>query len=216
MNSIVYNFVNGIRTFPGDSDNWNGKAVTATLTRGPACAKAEKVEYYTLAVTRGMLQKHRAEKLNKVLNRYLFHWGSLAGNRIHLVAHSNGADVVLDALKAEQAIYRSIEHPFKVDLISPAVSSDCNKNGITDLMKTGVIGDLRIWIAGKDRALRLGGSAIGRLFGYGTLGLDGPKPGTLQGAPAGVRTIHEMSFGHSDWFTDDQFDKTMDRIWTFS
>lgn len=208
----VYIFVNGIRTFPGSSKNWNGRAVTATHNKFADrldTVVAEKVEYFTPALTRGFLQKHRARKLIKVLNYY-------DGWRTVVVAHSNGADVVLDAL-------RMGEHRLqRLHLISPAVTWDCKKNGLGALYKdTGTIldtfptdGRLReppcLWIAGKDKALKFGGSFLGRMLGYGALGLKGPKPGTLPHRSGYV----EPNFGHSEWFDQTNFDKTMNRIWT--
>ena len=197
----VYIFVNGIKTFPGQSKNWNGRAVTATHARfgGKSCVVAEKVEYYTTALTRSLLQKHRAEKLVKVCSFYR-DW-----NRV-LVGHSNGADVILDALHMDHTIRVSRLH-----LISPAVDWDCHKNGLNGFYRDGQITyPPSIWVAGKDKALRLGGSFFGKLLGYGALGLKGPKPGTLL-AQAGYC---EPNFGHSDWFNDENFNKTMERIWT--
>lgn len=199
----VFIFVNGIRTFPGDSDNWNGKAVTATLSRGPDCVAAEKVEYYTLAITRGMLQAHRAAKLRKVLSRY----PDDSFCRV-LVGHSNGCDVIVDALNASMRA----EPVDELLLISPAIGWDCEKTGLSALLRAGIIRNpLHLWIGGKDRALRLGGSFLGGLFGYGALGLRGPKPGSLSPESAIIRT--EPEFGHSTWFEDAHIDDTFDRIW---
>ena len=53
-------YVNGILTFPGSSNNWNGRAVTWThLNRD---ARAEKVEYFCGPIDRAFGQKERAQK----------------------------------------------------------------------------------------------------------------------------------------------------------
>ena len=53
----VYIFVNGIRTRPGASENWTGRAVTWSHTHSDVFA--EKIEYFTLAITRPFGQKKR-------------------------------------------------------------------------------------------------------------------------------------------------------------
>lgn len=204
MKKTVYLFVNGIKTRPGASKNWTGRAVTATheqFQADPWAPAAEKVEYHTLAITRAMYQKHRARKLIKVLDHYdPFHW-----HRV-IVAHSNGADVALDALR--MAPQHRIQ---RIHLISPAVTWDCDKNGLGSFLRTGQLSQPpALWIAGKDKALRFGGSWVGRMLGYGALGLKGPKPGTLP-----CRSGYcEPNFGHSEWFDDKNFENTMHRIWT--
>jgi hypothetical protein len=199
--SKVFLFVNGIRTFPGSSKNWNGRAVTATHNRFcETTERAEKVEYFTLAVSRPFGQGYRADKLLKVARYYSQpgrNWDKV------IVAHSNGADVVLDAMR---------KSPFKVEamhIISGAVDRNCKKNGLAELCASGRIGHLYVWVAKKDSVLGLGGSLFGRLFGYGDLGLNGPV-----NLPRNTYTLIEQAdFGHSDWFTSQNFIKTLEIVW---
>ncbi len=197
----VYYFVNGILNIPGASKNWTGKAVTGLNRRfSEQPTKTEKVEYYTGPITRMFWNKARAERLLKV-NRFGYsvdgHWERV------VVGHSNGADVILDAMRLR---------PFKIKtllLISPAVPSDCSEdgNGLNTLLKQGWIENFQLWIGKKDLPLRLGKTGIGRMLGYGALGLDGPR--NLDVQPAGRV---EPEFGHSTWFDDANIEDTLDRF----
>lgn len=193
----AYYFVNGILTLPGQSKNWTGKAVTGVHTRlRDTTIKAEKIEYYTGPISRMFWNKARANRLLKV-NRYYDSFEKI------VVAHSNGADVVLDALRLA---------PFKIHtllLISPAVTSDCGDTGnrLNTLLKEGVVERFHLWIGKKDVPLRMAKLGIGRLLGYGALGLIGPK--NLQDPPLGRI---EPEFGHSTWFDKDHLEDTLDRI----
>src|SRR5262245_26588298 len=87
---IIY--VCGILTWPGKHRNWTGRAVTHTMTCQPY--KAEKVEYFVGALSRPIGESYRARKLISTLRQY-------EGWEIHLVAHSNGCDVVVDTLRLD-------------------------------------------------------------------------------------------------------------------
>lgn len=196
---VVYYFINGINTFPGLSKNWNGKAVTGIHKRlANTTAKAEKIEYFTMPFSRVLANNYRAEKLLKVNE----HYGEF---RKIVVAHSNGADVILDALRLS---------PFKIDrliLISAAVTDDCGPDGnrINILMDNGLINILEVWIGKKDIPLRLGKTGIGRLFGYGSLGLDGPDNFEFKKSPRYIERVKE-DYGHSTWFDDENIEGNMD------
>lgn len=201
----VYLYVNGIRTRPGDSKNWNGRATTFTQVNTQHAA--EKIEYYTPALLRPFNQRRRARKLIKVVSYY----GEF--DKV-LVAHSNGADVVLDALRMQPFV---VEH---LHLISPAVSSDCEKNGLNRLLRTGLVKRVTLWMAGQDRALKWASlSAARHLLGYGALGLKGPKNlAPLEGGRMVIKG--EPNFGHSEWFAQEggensNFYKTMREVLLF-
>lgn len=205
MKRRVYIYVNGILTFPGQADNWNRRAVTWThLHTGHV---AESLEYLAGPVSRIFGQSERAEKLIRKIEFY-----DRAGFEVHLVGHSNGADVIRDALSLMPAIRA------RVVLISAAIPADMRRNGLEELLVFGVIDHLTLLVAGNDWALRLGGLLTGRALGYGRLGLDGPQwpeqnPGVISDQ---CRVIQEPDFGHGSWFCEDQFDRTMRRIHSFS
>ena len=185
-------FINGILTRPGSSLNWTARAVTWVNTLTPH--KAEKIEYFTSVLMRPLNNRQRAEKLAATLDHYL-----KAGYEVTIAAHSNGCDVALDALKS-----RAWPKIKALHLISAANSGDFNKNGLNASLDR--IADLHVWIAEKDWALALAGTLPGKLLGYGTLGRTGPINAKR---PVHVR---RASFGHGDWFADDQLDHTLRHI----
>lgn len=191
MNSTnqVFLFVNGILTRPGVAENWTARAVTWTHIHTPH--KAEKIEYFTSVLARPLNNRHRAEKLATALDYYL-----RAGFEITIAAHSNGADVALDALKS-----RAWPRIKALHLISPANEADFDRNGLNASLDR--IAELSVWIAETDWALRLAGTLPGRLLGYGTLGRRGPVNARR---PVQVR---RAGFGHSAWFAPDQLDLTL-------
>ena len=193
LGKTVYIYVCGIMTFPGESGNWTGKAVTWTQTRPEL--PAEKIEYFSPGLfSRSIGQEARAEKLVKTLNEYLSR-----GRRIILVAHSNGCDVALDAL--QQMGWPRIE---ALHLISGACEADFDQNGLNLALALERIGRVVVYVAKRDIALYLAASPLGRCFGYGDLGRTGP---VNQDFP--VETVVEPEFGHSDWFHGDHFEVTM-------
>lgn len=186
---IIRLYVPGILTLPGESDNWCGRGVTWTHLHTPD--RAEKVEYFSGIFTRTLLQSARAAKLALTLSYYI------GGDfEIYLSAHSNGCDVILDALRLLK--WPRIKH---VHLISAACSANCDKNGINEAGSS--IANLTVWIGEKDWALNLAGTRTGWLLGFGNLGLTGPKNATRP-----INVIREP-VGHSDWFTSARFDHTM-------
>lgn len=195
----VFIYIPGILTFPG-SGNWVGKAVTWTMVNQPeegGCQHfAEKVEYLAGPISRAFSNGKRAKKLVRTLSFYdPKEW------RIVLAAHSNGCDVVLDALK--MADWPPIA---EIHLISGACEASFQKNGLNDADNVGAIW---VYVAGKDFPLRLAGGFLARkLLGYGTLGAKGP----LHVARTNVNVVTRHTFGHGDWFTDANLDDTMCRI----
>lgn len=182
-------FVNGILNFPGHAENWNGRAVTWTHQHSDH--RAEKFEYLVGPVDRALGQKHRAEKLAALLRGY-----GEKGFDIVLVGHSNGCDVICDALQKSPCKAMSHMH-----LLSAACDADFGSNGLN-----AVTCPITVWRATQDRALKLAGNPFGRLLGYGTLGLDGPKNNTRH-----VEVI-DKPFGHSGWFAGQELDRTLERI----
>lgn len=194
MNRVLL-YVNGIMTFPGDSRNWNGRAVTWTHTHSEA--RAEKVEYFAGPVDRVFGQTARAEKLHRTLSFY-------RGWSISLVGHSNGADVIVDCLR-QWNDWPSIE---AVHLVCGATEADFNKNGLNRLLYSGRVGQACVYVADQDKALALAHTLPGRMLGYGTLGLHGAV-NVSDSVKGRVTETHWPEWGHSDCWADSVFDKTM-------
>lgn len=196
----IYLFVPGINTFPGLSKNWNGKAATHFICYNQYFA--EKVEYFVTALTRPIGQNYRAGKLVATLQRYIE-----AGWEIVLCGHSNGSDVILDAL-------RSLDWPRieELHLISPACEADFDKNGLNVALRANRIGLVKVFIAGRDLPLRLAGTKFGRALGFGTLGSNAGAEAVDPTIAGKVQTVREPGFGHSTWFRKENFTATMNKV----
>jgi len=188
----IFIYVNGILTRPGSADNWNGKAVTWTHLH--TSHRAEKIEYYVGPISRVLGQKKRSAKLAKTLRFYdRDDW------RIVLVGHSNGGNVICNALK--ESTRSVLDRIDAIHLIAPASEADFDKNGLNF-----VGAPVRVYIGTRDSALKIS-SSFGRLLGYGSLGKDGPQNVRLDD----VRVTFE-DFGHGDWFADQNLDDTFKQI----
>jgi predicted alpha/beta hydrolase family esterase len=189
----IFIFVNGILTWPGNSRNWTGRAVTHYLSK--KSLKAERVEYFAGVVGKRFWQRRRAKKLAKKISFYTDRNGK--PHHIHLVGHSNGCDVIIDALRIIKNEWGSRPNIATIHFISSAAESDFNKNGLNSYEK---IDKVFIWIAGKDTAMRYAGTYLGKLLSYGTMGRDGAT--NLVKGLINVSTITEPDFGHGSWFNE--------------
>lgn len=179
--------VNGILTFPGDARNWAGRATTWMLSRGIA---AQEFPHFVGPLGRTLRQADLASKLAKRVHHF-----AVAGFEVSFIAHSNGANVVLGALKL-------LGYPRigKLELLSPACPADCDDSCINKVNAESIT----VHVGGKDWALMLAGLPTGKWLGFGTLGRDGP-----QDANVPIVTRRVDAYGHSDWFTDEHFEETM-------
>lgn len=191
----IYIYVTGIMTFPGASNNWVGRAVTFTHLNSEA--RAEKIEYLSFpALSRLLGQKNRMKKLARTLTFYQ-DWD------IHLVGHSNGCAVILDALR-----YLNWPRIESIHFFSPACKANCRKNGIRDHQYSQTLKRFIVFLGGRDIPVRIAGSYIGELFGYGTMGTKGPI-----GFDPSLTEVRKMSeWGHSEWWEDTNFPWTMQQV----
>lgn len=187
MTKKVCIYVNGIMTMPGDAKNWNRRAVTHTHLH--TNARAESLEYLVGPLSRVLGQKKRANKLLKKIRWY-------SGWEIVLVGHSNGADVICDALR--QINDSGVK---EVHLFAPACEADFQKNGLNE----AGLEKVRVYIGEKDKALKWASLKPARWLGYGTLGKTGP---INVREDLDVKTI-TRNFSHSEWWEKDEFNATM-------
>ena len=189
---IVYIWVNGILTFPGNSNNWNGKAATWINIHTPH--KSEKIEYFVGPISRAFGQKKRSEKLSRTMSFYK-DWDIVLGG------HSNGCDVILDSLNATKPTNIKSLH-----FIAAACEADFERNGLNSLN----IKDIHVYIGGKDCALNIAASWVGHILGYGILGKIGP-----QNAKIPIDVILKSDYDHTDWFSVENFEYTMEMMTGF-
>lgn len=189
-------FINGILAAPGDSEGWTDRAVTWSHLHTPF--RAEKLEYFTGALTRRLFQQGRAEKFARMLERY-----AAAGFTFSLVGHSNGCDLILRIARI-LAGSRTIRH---VHLVAAACEANFSAmGGLNDLLLDGAVGRVQAYCSRADRALafaRVTSALLGPFgLGYGSLGLVGPLD-VRDDVRERVSVIDRPGYGHSTWFADE-------------
>lgn len=192
-------YIPGIDTWPGCSKNWSGRAVTYTHCNSEY--KAEKVEYFCGPIGRAFGQKGRAAKLYKTLSFYYRY-------RVRvLVGHSNGTDVILTMMRDFPAFPRVDA----LHLVCGATDADFVTNGLNRLLANNRVGQVFVYVAGQDMALRVAHTWLGKVLGYGVLGLHGPLNigAGLESRVATINTSPWDSYGHSGCWGDSQFRNTM-------
>jgi len=194
-------FINGILTMPGNSRAWTDKAVQWFNRNAPENAVSDKFEYYSPALLRRLYQDGHAADLAEVISEY-------AGARIHLVAHSNGCDLIARALRPTSTQIHTIH------LISAALERDFELNGMGERITRGQIHRIYCLCSKGDKVLgvlaRATQVATLGLLGYGDLGCRGAK----KPVPPRVHHYWRDTMGHSDWFNPSNFTTTMDEILT--
>jgi hypothetical protein len=200
MSNRLYIWVNGVNDTPGLPTNWNVRACPFTNHNYPQF-HSDRCEYHEdaeLPVDIGEAQ--RVELVTNLLTTFS-DWEVIP------VGHSHGAAVILEALKTNGWPYVPQLH-----LLSAACEADFDKNGLNAALGSGFIGKLFLYQAGKDEALALAATPMGKLLGYGTLGLKPVNVG--ESAASKITTITQPDYGHSDWWAIPNFNKTMDQILT--
>jgi pimeloyl-ACP methyl ester carboxylesterase len=188
--------VNGVMTFPGLASNWTAKFCEYTNSRHSGRFVADRFEYLSGYLwSRSGRQNTNASQLAIKVSAYLEN-----GLSVRLVGHSNGANVILGAL--ERLGWPQID---SLTLFAPACASDCEVSGLNNVRAEYPI---QIFRGGKDLALWLARTEIGRRFGYGALGATG-----CVNLRDGVRVIEAEyeDYGHNDWFHDAERDKFFER-----
>jgi pimeloyl-ACP methyl ester carboxylesterase len=199
MNKKVYIFVNGILTRPEDTNGWTDNA-EVWIERNTGCA-ATKFEYFAGAVSRRLWQNDRVNKLEDICKKYL-------GEKIILVGHSNGCDII------ERLVTRGLLRFHELHLIAAASEADFIKNGYNKALKQDRVGKILVYHSPNDKALkkaRLSTTLFGWMgLGYGYLGLIGPKKVDDEVADRVTSVCRRLD--HSEWFVDHEVERTMRTI----
>lgn len=197
MSTTYYVFINGILSTPGDVSAWTDRAEAWVETH---CMRshATRLEYATDAIFRRMHQSARVDDLEAIVKR-------LAGQRIVLVGHSNGCDIIERFIKRKNYVIDEIH------LIAAASEADFEKNGMNNALKLGFIKRVHVYWSKKDGALKkakLSSTLLSWIgLGYGYLGLVGPKK--VDPLVQSRVDNTERSFDHSEWFSEARFNETM-------
>lgn len=197
MKSTQFIFVNGILNNPENVSGWTDLAEEWIETNTPF--KANKMEYRSGALTRRIKQNDRVYNLQKICMAY-------GGDKIVLVGHSNGCDII------QRLINKGLPKIHEIHLIAAASEHDFRKNGFNTALKLSNVDKIHIYTSTSDEALKKAKSS--RVFlkwfglGYGYLGLVGPK--YIASEVVDKVVVHERNeYRHSDWFKADNFQQTM-------
>lgn len=188
---VTYGFVGGILDPPDDGQGF-GELGVAWVNRNLGPGRAWAYEYFSLALMRRLFgaQRKRAAGFAS-----LFRKRGRDGDNV-IAAHSNGAEVVVRALAGKDLPIIRWLH-----LFSPACDPDMDANGLNLALETRRVGNLTVWIAKEDRAMkaawwsRFFGGWLG--LGYGLMGRDGPTH--ILPEVADRVSVVPRPGGHSRW-----------------
>lgn len=188
--------INGILTDPRRDDAWTdaGEFWLGTHTDGVV---VNRYEYNGIPLLSIFGQNRRAKKVIEIVKGY-----TEAGDRVILVGHSNGCDIIARVIAETQVD--------EVHLISPATDEASIEKGIA----AGRVGLVFIYGSTGDMALKYGARAsrvitLG-LGGYGSLGLRGPALAAKW--PGIVRDFSNNSYGHGTWIDGTHLEQTLTLI----
>lgn len=189
-----YLFVNG--AYANVSDNWTDRACAWISANTPD--KADDFEYFTTATMRNLTAWWLAWRLSRRLAGFI-----RAGRPIHIVAHSNGATVFLDAL-------RRLGYPeiARLHLISPSCSEDGEVSGLARVNCEMIT----IYRGGNDAVLKLADLGVANVFGFDDFGAYGAAVKGMENAASFFEAVDDPEAGHSSWFAGERFEKLMRRI----
>lgn len=198
MTRRLYILLPGIRTDPADWRNWAPRMATEINLRCPH-AKAEEFRYFACAITPKGKQDERARYVVDLALRFFSR-----GYSVVVVAHSNGANIAVQAAQIAPAIFEAFH------LFAPACPADFEKNGLNRALGTaGIVGHCTIYTGTRDWVLQWMARA-GAVLGYGDLGFVGPK--RVDWWVQDRVTVVPSGHGHGDWFEGANFESTFLRI----
>lgn len=200
-------FINGILTNPGDAFAWTDDAVRWFNKNASERVSPDKFEYYTPALLRRITIDKNVRDLVQTIAEYASDLDP--GQRLHLVGHSNGCELIARALQLTPARFASVH------LISGAVERDFTNNGLGRKLEIGQVGAVFCYCSRGDKVLKYL-ARPSQVFhflglGYGDLGARGPS-GIGDQISDRVETTWSETFGHSDWFAVENFYDTMHSV----
>ncbi len=191
-----YVLLPGVRSDPRDWANWAPRM--ATEINLLTSAKADEFRYMAFALTPKARQEERAEYVRSLAQR-----AYSAGYDVVLVGHSNGCEVIRQALEGLPPIVHSVH------LIAGATEADMELAGWNRFLRKGIVGHLFIYKGTRDRVLQWI-AAAGAFLGYGRLGWLGPK--NIAPDQAHKITVIERPYEHCEWFEGFAFAQTREAI----
>lgn len=201
-------FVNGIMHEPGSADSWVRRAALWVTSK----TEFDGIVflYEASALFRRLTLNKRARELAETMLQF-------RDRELHVVAHSNGAEVLT------RAIRHILQHPDRpeplkitsVHLCGPANDSDFTENWLNSALIVGLVREVHVYRAREDAALWWGNLSR-KLFGwaglgYGNLGRSGPQ-NVSDSVKHRVHDWPDVAPGHTEFFTGKYFEATLNRI----
>lgn len=196
--------INGWQSIFGEWHQWPNLAVAWTHKHTEF--RAQTLVYFTGPIFAGLTRRWRSLQFSQLIRQYSCHdW------RIIISAHSEGTATALKALRL--AGWPRIE---SLHLLCGACDADWNRNGLNWALKTGAVGQVHYYIAGKDQAMHAENTWLGKLFfdlprRARPLGLTGPR--NVDEAVESRVIEHKTSpwnhFNHSECWDSSHFNDTM-------
>ena len=196
----------GINSQPESWSDWPNRVIPIVNLRQDW--RAQATFYATTALTVGINEEERVETTADILKAY-------SGVETHAWGHSNGTRVILDGWKAAGCPKLATVH-----LLCGACDSDFDANGINTGLIGGEIGNVFVYVADCDHAMRIENTFAGRtVFGlppsHAPLGLAGPK----NVAPAVQDRVHLFAwtgYDHSTCWDANHFGSTITQVMTLA
>lgn len=194
--NIFWILVNGILNNPESIDSWTDRFEISVEKKGHHCIK---MEYRADGVFRRIFQGRRAQNLNDICEE-------LDGERIRIVAHSNGGDIV-DRMMGISSV--KIE---EIHMVASASQPDMRKSFIPTAIRDDRLERAFFYCSKRDRTLAKAAPLTKKLFGWAGLGYDnvgflGPQdiPGDVVDD---IETIW-WEYDHSDMWLQNVFESTV-------
>lgn len=172
--------------------------------------KTQALMYQTVGVLANLGESERVETLARILTDY----GGIAGLGLHGSAHSNGTRVHVSAIQEAGAAC----HIKTLHLMCGAIDADYQANGLNELLLKGRIDHVYNYRAGKDQAMKLENTLVGKaLFGLTipehSLGLIGPlNVNPIIQDQGRVHIVEWPEFDHSTCFEDVNLNATLQQL----
>ena len=201
--------INGILAWPGSSKGWTDRAVTWIMQHAPAWGTvlSEKYEYWRGVLFRWWGRQGLVDDISDLMSGY--HANGFA--RVCIVAHSNGCDLALRAVRDTGA--RGVV----LHLVAGAADPDFESNGLNRLIENGTVARVHWWRCGRDVALNYLAPAtrfITRIAGFQSGGSIQDE--SVYRIDQSVRprvAFHDYpELGHSDLLSPERLPKTLTKI----
>lgn len=186
-------------------ERWHSRLVTNVILDGPKNYTGIDFNYKAGPVTRLRKQEEKAQRFANLITNALHR-----GMRVHIILHSNSANLFENALKHIDQVVLAGNPIHRVVFMAAAMKGDFSKSDTFHKFKSHEIGMIDVHVAGKDKAMLM--AKAGRFLGYGNdLGTMTEREYTDLMGKAGSY-YYEPDWGHNGFFTNTNWPRTKARL----